>query len=72
MERAVLNETASFYALLNGNCGYVLHSLHMTHSSPALPLIFCGSSGTHLHDHLAAKVAGLAGGQLTVAATPTG
>ena len=38
----------------------------MPHNSPALTLVFCSSSGTHLFDHLAAKVASLAGGQVTV------
>ena len=38
----------------------------MLHSSPVLTLVFCGSFGTHLLDHLAADGAVLKGGQMTI------
>ena len=53
---------------LNADGCYVLHSLHMSHSSTALPLIFCSSFGTNLLDHLAADRAGFPGGQVAVVA----
>ena len=41
----------------------------MAHRSPALPLIFRTTYGTHLLDHLGlAEVAGFAGGQVAASA----
>ena len=54
--------------MLNGNCGYVLHSLRMTQDNPVDSVEFCSSYGTYLLDHLAADGAGLTGGQVTVVA----
>ena len=49
--------------------GYVLHPLTMAHRGPALPLKLRTTCGTLLLDHLGlAEVAGLAGGQVAVAA----
>jgi len=53
---------------LNADGCYVLHSLHMSHGGTNLAVIFFGSSGTHLLDHLAAYGAGFAAGQVTVVA----
>ena len=52
--------------LLNCDCCYVLHSLHVTHGNTVMPIILRTSYGTHLLDHLAADGAGLTGGQVTV------
>lgn len=38
--------------MLNGNRGYVLHSLHMTHSNTDLTLIFFSSFGTYLFPNI--------------------
>ena len=37
-----------FYTLLNGNRGYVLHSLQMTYGNTIIPLILSSSHGTRL------------------------
>jgi len=54
--------------LLNGNRGYVLHSLHMTRCNTVMPLTVRSSFGTHLLDHLAADGACFPGGQVAVVA----
>ena len=52
--------------MINGNCGYVLHSLRMTQDNPVDSFEFFSSSGKNVLDHLAADGACLAGGQVTV------
>ena len=54
--------------MLNGNRGYVLHSLRMTQDNPVDSVEFCSSSGTNVLDHLAADGAGFPGGQVAVVA----
>ena len=54
--------------MLNVNCSYVLHSLHMPNRNPAVSVEFCSSYGTNLLDHLAADGACLTGGQVAVVA----
>ena len=52
----------------NSNNGYVLHSLSMPYSNPAISVEFCSSSETNLLDHLDADGAGFTGGQAAVIA----
>ena len=46
---------------LYGDCGYVLHCLHMSRGNPIISDIIYGSYGTYGFDHLAADGACLAG-----------
>ena len=54
--------------MLNGNCGYVMHSLHMPCGNLAVSVEFCDSSGTHIFYHLPSNEADFTGGQVTVVA----